>query len=195
MSETGVLSSDIPMAIRILAISKWERHMVKESIRGVMEKSMTESGTADSSMATASGEDSIMTPILESGATRKLRDTAYTYGKTEIDTKVSGNSVSSMAREPISLQMVTSIPASIKMESLRAADSTPGRMVRSMLASSGTDLSMARANGSQAREHKLTCMRVTTQMTRSMASDFSHGQAAIFIRVNTKMTSEMVMAR
>jgi hypothetical protein len=45
MSETEELLSDIPMEILTMAVSKTGKLMVKESIHGIMERSMMENGT------------------------------------------------------------------------------------------------------------------------------------------------------
>ena len=97
---------------------------------------MMENGTKVSSMGTGFGEESQETPILENGATQKLRVTVYILGKMEIGTKESGNSASSMVKEQTFSRTAIPILVSIRTVSRMEKDSTLGKMARSMWESS-----------------------------------------------------------
>jgi hypothetical protein len=77
-------------------------------------------------MAMASGEVYLVTRTSESGVTRRLRDTEYIRGKTEIGTKESGSNASSMDRAQTYLRIKTLTPGSIKMGNLMGRDSIHG---------------------------------------------------------------------
>lgn len=65
----------------------------KVFINGQMEKFMTGSGKAASSMETACGKVFTETPILENGNSLKQMDMAFIFGKMEIVTKENGETV------------------------------------------------------------------------------------------------------
>jgi hypothetical protein len=85
-----------------------ERLMAKGSTSGVTPVKFTrESGTRDSNMDTGFGR--VKTRILtsESGGIQRQKATACTFGRTETNTKESGDLVSNMGREWMYLLMET----------------------------------------------------------------------------------------
>jgi hypothetical protein len=78
------------MEIATMVTLKWARLMVKESIPGQTERSMTANGSKASNKAMASGEAYIMTRILANGSNQKLMVMEFILGRTGTATKVSG---------------------------------------------------------------------------------------------------------
>jgi hypothetical protein len=72
-------------------------------------------------------------PISENGKIQKQMDMEFIYGKMEIDTKESGEHVSSMARDLIYSQMLMYTLVIIKMESLKDMVSISGKTVQFMM--------------------------------------------------------------
>ena len=82
---------DTPMGTLTMEDFKMGKLMAKVCIHGITVRFMMESGTKASSMDMVSGEDCTGTLTLENGAIQKLKVTGFTLGRTEIDTKESGN--------------------------------------------------------------------------------------------------------
>ena len=107
------VSNDIRIEIPTTANSNTAELMVKESTPGATEKSLTASGTKDSSKATASGKESRMTATLESGRILKHMGMEFTSGLMETDMKDNGKIVLSMGKELTTLQMVNRLPVNL----------------------------------------------------------------------------------
>ena len=71
-------------------ISLMERHMEREFIHGIMQKSMMENGGMVSRKAMEYGKESLEIHILENGRTVKQKATEYISGRTETDMKENG---------------------------------------------------------------------------------------------------------
>ena len=105
MRESGLKTQDqardmnnMRMGISTRVSIKEVNHMGRESIDGVLRRSMRGSGIKDSSMVMEYGEELLAIHILANGVTQKQKDTVSTYGKTVIDLRDSGRVSSSMAR-------------------------------------------------------------------------------------------------
>ena len=105
------------MAILIMDTSKWARLTARESIPGLTVRSMMASGCKDLSKVMESGGDFTMTAILVSGWSLRHMAMVCTLGKMEIDTKVNGTCVSSMARALTFFRTVILTPENTRMGS------------------------------------------------------------------------------
>ena len=125
-------SRGTPTITHTSAFSRTAKHTARVCTLGTMGRSTMVSGIRALSMATASGEASLETPISVSGATQRPRGMAYILGRTVIAMKASGSSVSSMGREQIFSRTETPTRESTSMGSQMARASTPGRTGLSM---------------------------------------------------------------
>jgi hypothetical protein len=94
IAETGEGSRDTPIITHTSAHSRMGKHMERACISGSMGRYMMGNGIPDLNMGMECGQvrmDAIH--ILGNGNILRLRDMAFTNGKTAIDTKESGNSV------------------------------------------------------------------------------------------------------
>jgi len=85
--------SVIQMAILMKETSRKEKLMARESITGLMEKSMMENGVKELRMAMACGKVYLEIAIWANGSTQKLMGMECISGKMEIDLKVAGINV------------------------------------------------------------------------------------------------------
>jgi hypothetical protein len=100
MKATGLMTKEtkkdmsvIQMAILMKETSRKEKLMARESITGLMEKSMMENGVKESRMAMACGKVYLEIAIWANGSTQKLMGMECISGKMEIDLKVAGINV------------------------------------------------------------------------------------------------------
>ena len=91
--ETKKDMSVIVMEIHTKVIFRKEKLMARESITGLMGKSMMENGARELRMAMACGKVYLVTATWVNGLTQKLMDMEYINGKMEIDLKAAGINV------------------------------------------------------------------------------------------------------
>jgi len=91
--ETKKDMSVIVMAIHMKVIFRKGKLMARESITGLMAKSMMGNGARELRMAMACGKVYLETAIWVNGLTQKLMDMEYINGKMEIDLKAAGINV------------------------------------------------------------------------------------------------------
>ena len=85
--------SVIVMEIHMKVIFRKGKLMARESITGLMAKSMMGNGARELRMAMACGKVYLETAIWVNGLTQKLMDMEYINGKMEIDLKAAGINV------------------------------------------------------------------------------------------------------
>lgn len=150
-----------------------------------------ESGIMDLSMGMECGRDFIMTPTSESGTIPEQTDTAYTSGKTVIDMRESGSSVSNMDRVQIYSQMVTPTLGSTLMVNLMERGATPGPKADSTKASSTKAKNTEKVNG---KRTAITTKDYTPKI-RNTDTVNSNGRLVMSIRETTPRMKEMGTVR
>ena len=135
MKENGNKIRDMEEAMKYSqAVTLIMGHMKMESLtekaftNGKMARFMMESGLKVSSMATECGKVPMANLTSASGFTLKLRDTECMYLITVISMRASGINVSEREMARISSPMETVTSASTHKVSLRASDSTNGKI-------------------------------------------------------------------
>jgi hypothetical protein len=168
----------------------------KASTPGLMEKSMTVSGSKLPKMASVFGRVSRMTPIWESGETTRSGATESISGAMETSMRASGQGHSRMDRELITLRMRMFIQASTLTAALMAMDSTNGGQGLLLSVSSNRAWNTEKASGRKTRKILIAInILVTMRTTRNMDMDNSIGRVEIITLENTATTKGMVMER
>jgi hypothetical protein len=115
---------------------KMVKQVAKVSTIGPTEKSMMASGRRESKMAMACGEEYSVTATWVSGEIVKLMAMVFISGKTEIDMKDHGMTVSSREKDLTSSLMEICFQENISRVNQKVKVYTSGRMVASILVSS-----------------------------------------------------------
>lgn len=163
---------------------------------GLMGKFTKVSGLMALKKAKEYGKAFLETPILANGNRVKQTATEFISGRTEIDTKVSGVTVSSTVRARIFLQTAMSSQVVTCRVSPMEWASTSGKMAASTSVSSKKDRNMVKESGrNDSMPQIATHMREAMKMIRKTVSVNLHGRAAINTKVTTKKTNAMATAK
>lgn len=126
--EMEGVSNAIVMETGMKVTSKITSLTAKASILGSMGRSTRVNGKTGSKRVKAFGRVFSGTLISVSGLSQKRMGTVFTSGRMGIDSKASGNSVSSTAKAQTSSQTVTSTRASTQTVSRAGSANTNGKI-------------------------------------------------------------------
>ena len=114
----------------------------------------------------------------------------------EINTKVNGQTASSMDKAQIFSQMETCLQEHTDKASLKELANTNGRMVAFILVNFKMDSNMAKESGESVIMLKIaTCTKEIMRTTRKTEWDSSPGKVATIIKGATRMMRDMAMEK
>jgi len=165
-------------------------------IAGLMGRFTKASGLMALKKAKEFGKAFLETLILVNGNKAKQTAMEFISGRTVIDTRVSGATVSSTVRARTSLQTAMSLQAPTSRASPMEWASTSGKMAASTSVSFKKDRNTAKASGrNDLMPQTATHMREAMKMIRRMVSVNLRGRAATCTKATTKKTNATATAK